>query len=111
VNLSLDAYAASDIRVRTGLRLAPAPGHTERWRPEAQVIWSRAVSALSPTFSAGLRDATGRFTFTSPSDAREHLTAGLGLVATFGPTAIGRYDGTTADYRSHAFGIVAGIVF
>ncbi|MBP6716178.1 MAG: autotransporter outer membrane beta-barrel domain-containing protein [Acidobacteria bacterium] len=113
VNLSLDAYAASDIRVRTGLRLAPAPGHTERWRPEAQVIWSRAMSALSPTFSAGLRDATGRFTFTSPSDAREHLTAGLGLVATFRSTAIRvRYDGTySRDYRSHAFGIVAGIVF
>lgn len=113
VSLAVDAFAAGVTRVRAGVRLERAGAGSPRWRPEGQLVWSRALGDRAITMAAGLRDAAGRFRFDAPADARDELAAGLGLVGRFGSTVLrARYDGRySRDWRSHGFTVAAAVVF
>jgi outer membrane autotransporter protein len=113
VNLAIDAFTSGVARFRAGARIERATAGNARWRPEGQVIWSHALGTPATALTAGLRDASGRFRFDAPADARDELATGLGLVGRFGATSLRvRYDGRYArDWRSHGFTVAAALVF
>ncbi len=114
LNLAVDAYRAGDVQLREGFRVERAPGRgRSRWGLEGQALWTHAIKAPAPMLTAGLLDASGRFSLQAAPDARDGLAAGVGLVGRLAGTAIHvRYDGDySRDRRGHALSIAADLAF